>query len=138
DDRQYPGRDHEHQAVGNWYQAAFDQDVGFAVGIVGANELAGNSQFAAQVCRPGLLRQEGIWTGLDEAAVGLFGAQRTAKPGGALKKNVLQRSALPTLLLQVEGGAKPGNASADDGNASHFNVILSERDRAQRERVLTK
>ena len=67
--RQNFGRHHEHEAVGHDEESVLDHDVGFAVGVVGADELIAQSNFAAEIGGPGLFGEEGIGAGFDQAPV---------------------------------------------------------------------
>ena len=60
-------------------QSAVHQNVGFAIGVVGADELITQADFAAKVARPGLFREKRIGTGFDQAAVHAFGDQHSAE-----------------------------------------------------------
>src|SRR5580704_4647873 len=72
------GWDHEHQAVGQRDELAADENVSFAVGVVRADELIAEADSAAEIGGPGLFGDEGVGSGLDDAAVDVFGAEDSA------------------------------------------------------------
>ena len=84
------GRYHEHQPVGHDHQPAVHHDVGLALRVVGADELIGDAEFLAECQRPGLFGEEGIGTGLDQAAVDAIGIHGAAQPLAALEQRVFQ------------------------------------------------
>ena len=81
-------RDHEHQAVGHFDEAAVGQDVGLAVGVVGADELIAEAKRAAEIGGPGLFGDEGIGAGFDDASVDVFGAEDAAEARGGFVESV--------------------------------------------------
>ena len=111
--------DHEHQAVGHFDEAAAGQDVGLAVGVVGADELVAEAEGAAEIGGPGLFGDEGVGAGFDEASVDVFGAEDAAETRGRFVENVVDIGAGAAVLFEGEGGGEAGDASADDGDASH-------------------
>ena len=60
-------------------------DVGFAVGVVGADELIAESDFAAEVCGPGLFADKGIGASFDQAAIDVVGDKDSAKARGGFE-----------------------------------------------------
>ena len=56
--RQEVGRDHEHQAVRKRHQLAVDEDVGFSVGIIRADQLVAEAEFAAKIGCPRLFTEK--------------------------------------------------------------------------------
>ena len=80
--------DHEHEAVGDGNEAAAYEDVGFAIGVVGAEELIAQANGAAQIGGPGLFGDERVGPGLDNAALDVFGAKNSAEARRGFVKNV--------------------------------------------------
>src|SRR5579859_7287875 len=73
------GWDKEHEPVGQRNQAIFYDDPGFAVGIVGRNELVAEAEFAAELSACGLFAEEGVWTALENDAVHVFRSKRSTE-----------------------------------------------------------
>jgi hypothetical protein len=49
----------------------------------------------------------------------VFGAKHTAKTRRRFIENVIDVGASSAVFFEFEGGGQSGNASADDGDASH-------------------
>src|SRR5664279_6098386 len=113
------GGHHEHKPVGHDHQPAVYHDVGFALGVVGADQLIGDAEFLAQRKRPGFFGEERVRPGFHQAALHAIGIHGPAEPLAAFKEGVFQIGAGGPRLLQIECGAQPGNASTDNGNALH-------------------
>ena len=111
-------RDQKHQAVGHGDQAAADEDVGFAVGVVGADELVAEAEGAAEVGSPGFFGDEGIGASFDEAALDVFGAEDAAEVRRRFIERVLDCPG-PAMFFESESGGESGDAAADDGDAVH-------------------
>ena len=110
--------DHEHEAVGHGDEAAADEDVGFAIGVVGADELIAETERAAEVGGPGLFGDEGIGAGFDDAAVDVLGAEDAAELRGGFVENVFDCAGAAG-FFEGEGGGESGDAAADDCDAGH-------------------
>jgi hypothetical protein len=119
------GGHHEHKPVGHDHQPAIHHDVGFALGVVGADQLIGDAEVLAQRQRPWFFGEERVRPGFHQAALHLVGIHGPAKSLAALKEGVFQIGAGGPRLLQIKRGAQPGNASTDNGNALH-RVFFSE------------
>ena len=89
--RQNLGRHHEHEAVGHDDELVLDHDIGFAVGVVRADELVAQSDFAAEVGGPGFFGEEGIGTGFHEAPVffNAVGDHDSAEARSGFEENVV-------------------------------------------------
>ena len=94
-------------------------NVGLALRVVGADELVGDAQLFAERRGPGFFGEEGIGTGLDQAALDAIGVHGAAEALAALEERVLELRAGGARLFQMEGGAQPGDAAADNGNPLH-------------------
>ncbi len=94
-------------------------DVGFAVGVVGADELIAQSDFAAEIGGPGLFGEERIGAGFDEAAIGVVGDNDSAEARGGFEQNILDlchTGAGLALFFERERGREAGDSAADDGD----------------------
>ena len=87
------GGHHEHQAVGHDDETVADDDVGFAVGVIGADELIAEADFAAEVGGPGFFGEKGIGAGFDEAAIDVIGDEDAAEARGGFEQNVFDADA---------------------------------------------
>src|ERR1019366_9495399 len=106
-------------SVGHDHEAAASQDVSLAIGVVRTDELVAEAEGAAEIGGPGLLGNEGIGAGFDQASVDVFGAENAAEARGRFVENVVEIGARAAVLFQDEGGGEAGDASANDGDASH-------------------
>jgi hypothetical protein len=98
------GGDHEHQAIGHGDEAALGQNVGLAVGIVGADELIAEAKRAAEIGGPRFFGDERVRARFDDASVDRLGAEYAAEARGGFVKNVVNINAGATLLFEGEGG----------------------------------
>ena len=110
--------DHEHQAVGHGDEAAIDEDVGFAGGVVRSDELIAEAEGAAKLGGPGLFRDEGIRAGFDDAILDALGAENAAEMGRGFVESVVERAG-EAMGFEGESGGESGDASADDCDAGH-------------------
>ena len=114
------GGHHEHQAVGHDDEFALDDDVSFAVSVVGADELVAQSDFAAEVGGPGFFGEKRIGAGFDQAAVGAVGDHDSAEARAGFEQDIFDRSrAGLALFFERERGREAGDSAADDGNTFH-------------------
>ena len=112
------GWDHEHQAVGHGDEAAADEDVGYAIGVVGADELIAEAEGAAEIGGPGLFGDEGIGPGFDDAAT-MCSVRRTPP---RLRRGFIEDvfdCAGAAMFFESESGGESGDAAADDRDANH-------------------
>ena len=100
-----------------------DDDVGLAVGVVGADELIAQSDFAAEVGGPGFFGEEGIGAGFDQAAIGTVGDHDSAEARGGFEQDVFDLcvglGAGLAFFFKRERGREAGDSAADDGDAWH-------------------
>ena len=82
--------DHEHQAVGHGDQAAADEDVGFAIGVVRADQLIAEAERAAEIGGPGFFGDEGIGSGFDDAVLDVFGAEDAAEIAARIRRECIR------------------------------------------------
>ena len=81
------GGGHEHHAFGHGVELAFAEDVGGGGGgVVGADELVAEAEFAAEVKGGALLGEEGVGTTFDEEALAGVGDDLTAELGGGFEE----------------------------------------------------
>jgi hypothetical protein len=121
------GRHHEHQAVGHddEFVAAVlvKHDVGFAVGVVGADELIAESDFAAEVGGPGFFCEEGIGAGFDQAAIDAIGDKDSAEARGGFEQDIFDLcvglGSGFAFFFKRERGREAGDSAADDGDTWH-------------------
>ena len=98
------GGDHEHQAIGHHDETAVGQDVGLAVGIVGADQLIAEAKRAAKIGGPRFFGDERVWPRFDDASVDGFSAENAAEARGGFVKNVVHIDAGAALFFESEGG----------------------------------
>jgi hypothetical protein len=98
--------DHEHQAVRHFEEAAASQDVGLALGVVGADEFVAQAEGATEVGGPGFFGDEGVGAGLDQASVNVFGAEDAAQARGGFIEDVVDIGAAAAVFFEGEGGGQ--------------------------------
>src|SRR5207253_9250039 len=117
-------RHHEHQAVRYRNQAAFQQNVCLALGVIRADQLVLESEFTAKIRGPRLLCKEGIRAGFDYASIDVLGRDYSAKARAGFVKNIFQGHSRAAALLERERGRESADTAANDGNAFH---VVTER-----------
>src|SRR5215510_4755870 len=117
--RQDARRHHELQALRNCDKSPFDQNVGLALKVIRANDLAAQSELAAKLGGFRLDAQEGIWPAFEYIPFTIFGADHAAQPVRFFKERPLQLSSLTSSFFQVIGCAEPCDSAADNGNPHH-------------------
>src|SRR5262245_16236571 len=83
--------------------------------VIGADNVSIERELADQFERPGLLRDEAIGSGFDEATVHRFGMDHAAQP-----RRLFDEDAFALVAGTVVSGGQSGNAAADDGDAAHL------------------
>src|ERR1700733_6656230 len=111
-------RDHEHEPVGDGNKAAAYQNIGFAIGVIGAGELIAETECAAKVGGPWLFDDERVGTGFDDAALDVFSAKNSAEARRGFVKNEFS-GAGAAMFFERECGGESGDATADDRDANH-------------------
>ncbi len=104
-----------------------DHDIGFALGVVGADELIAESDFAAEVGGPGFFGEEGIRSGFDEAAIHMVGDENAAKAGRGFVEDILHGRPGLAFFFERERGREAGDSAADDGNTWHSSLFAIRR-----------
>src|SRR5678815_1463289 len=100
---------HHHETIRHRRELAVTQDVGNAPRVVGTDHVGFESDLANQLEGSGLSGEVAVRTGLDEAALHLFGADDPAQPGLPLD----QRGS-DSFLAQVPGSSEARDASTYD------------------------
>src|SRR5258708_5604689 len=94
------------------------ENIRFAIGIIRPDELIAEAKRAAEIGGPGLLGEEGIGSGFDDAAVDGVGRDHAGEMGRRFVEPVFD-CACAALFLEGEGGGESRDAPADDGDANH-------------------
>jgi len=104
---------HEHEAVGHGDEAAADEDVSDAIGVVGADELVAEADGAAEIGGPGFSLMKESGPASDDAALDVLGAKNAAEARRRFIKNVFD-GAGTAMIFEREGGGESRDAAADD------------------------
>ena len=120
-ERDQPGRDDQHHALGHRLRPALGQHVGRMVRRPRTHKLARQPQIARELHTPGLLCDERVGAALDHKIARLtgdrVGQDLAAESAIALDECVVQRAAGGSCrALQVERRAEAADAAADDYN----------------------
>ena len=87
-------------------------------GRPGRHEAIGDAEFPAERDALGFLREDGIRSTVDDEIAHVFAHDDAAGPRRAFEKD--ER---PALFLQLEGGAEPGDAAANDDDVDDVDGV---------------
>src|SRR5260370_37989172 len=94
------------------------ENIRFAIGIIRPDELIAEAKRAAEIGGPGLLGDEGIGAGFDDAAVDVLGADHAAEMGRRLVEPVFD-CACAALFFEGKSGGEAPAAPPDGGEADY-------------------